>query len=786
MNRPLDCLCCIGLGLLLAGCGAQAIRKEAQAEMREGHYEQAIQRLEQGVTRYPDSPLLRSSLLQSRAEAVARWIAESSRLRQAGRLDEAEALLRRALGVDPQNERLRVLQDEVAAERRVAHLLETANQLAQAERREAALQVVDQALKEVPRHTTAILLRRRLEAELRLATGSSLQLAATPPITVDFRAAPLASVLEAIARGTGINFVLDRDVKQEGRVTAFLRSASVADAIDLIGGAHQLARRIIDPHTVLLYPNTPEKHREHQEQIVRVFHLANADAKGTAQLLRSMLRLKDPFVDERGNMVAIRESPDVVAMAERLVALHDASDAEVMLEVDILEVKSSRLTELGITVPNGLTLTPLGPAVRTDGGTATGTTTTPGTSSGLTLRGLRDINSERIGVSVGGIVLSLRREVGDFNILANPRIRAKNREKARIVIGDRFPVVTSTANATGFVSESISYLDVGLKLDVEPIVSLDDDVTIKLALEVSAIAGSLRTAGGSIAYQVGTRNATTTLRLRDGETQVLAGLISNDDRTTANRIPGLGDLPIAGRLFSNQTDDFQRTELMLAITPRVLRSAFRPDPSQSELWIGTENLPRLRTAPRAASPPADVGRIAGLVPTRAAVVPVDHEPSQASAVSAKAGAPEASAPPAEAPPSARLHWPTPSAASDGSIRVSLHLHSPQPLRGATVDLRFDPQQVEVLEVAEGDFFRAGGATTQFTHRLEATEGRLSAGVLRNAEGAAAGEAALLEFRVRRKSPGPATIEVAALRPIGSEAQVAAATDQPALRLPPEQ
>ena len=320
---PLLHTLCVALAILLAGCGVQAIRKDAQTDMREGNYEAAIQRLEEGLGRHPESPLLRSGLLQSRSEAVARWVAESGRHRTAGRLEEAESLIRRALTIDPPNERLQVLLEELAAERRVATLLETAEKLAATERREAALQVVDQALKEAPRHWAATLLRRRIDAELRMALGAGRgQLASTRPITVDFRGAPLGSVLEAITRGSGINFVLDREVKQDGRVTAFLRSATVADAIDLIGGAHQLARRIIDPQTVLLYPNTPEKHREHQEQIVRVFHLANADAKGTAQLLRTMLRLKDPFVDERGNMVAIRESPDVVAMAERLVALH--------------------------------------------------------------------------------------------------------------------------------------------------------------------------------------------------------------------------------------------------------------------------------------------------------------------------------------------------------------------------------------------------------------------------------------------------------------------------------
>src|SRR5687767_10038942 len=145
----------------------------------------------------------------------------------------------------------------------------------------------------------------------------------------------------------------------------------------------------------------------------------------------------------------------------------------------------------------------------------------------------------------------LRQQDASTNVLANPRIRVKNKEKARIHIGDRVPVITTTAAATGgFVSESVSYLDVGLKLEVEPLVHLEDEVGIKVALEVSNIAREVRGVGSStLVYQIGTRNATTVLRLRDGETQVLAGLINDDDRRTANRVPGIGDWPVIGRLF---------------------------------------------------------------------------------------------------------------------------------------------------------------------------------------------------------------------------------------------
>lgn len=745
--------------LALAGCSAQRIRDEAVNQMREGRYEAAIQVLTDGVGKHPDSQMLRSALLNTKAEALSRWVTEATQLRNTGKFEQALQVLVRAQAAEPRNERIARLRQELLADQRVLRLLEMAQAQASTGRKDMAIQTLDSALRESPRHQAATAMRRQLEADLRLESGGGRsRLAETRPISLDFRGAPLSAVLEAITRGSGINFILDRDVRQDARTTLFLRSASVEDALDLVTGANQLARRIVDPQTVLIYPNTAEKQKEHQEQVVRVFHLANADAKATAQLLRSMLRLKDPFVDERTNMVAIRESPEIVAMAERLVTLHDAGDSEVMLEVEILEVKTSRLTELGISVPNGLTLTPLAEAV-TSGASSVAA------SGGLTVRSIRGINSDRIGISVGNVSLSLRREVGDVNILANPRIRTKNREKARIVIGDRFPVVTSTTNATGFVSESINYLDVGLKLEVEPIVSPDDDVTIKLGLEVSSLVNSVRTAGGSLAYQVGTRNANTTLRLRDGETQVLAGLISNDDRSTANRIPGLGDLPIAGRLFSNQKDEYQRTELMLAITPRVIRGASRPDISQAELWVGTENAPRLRTAPRVAS---------ASVPTPAQL-PGNAVPGQAAAATLTAATPGLPKPliAADGTPSVpdttpvQLTWKGPNVVKPGEVyTIPVHLVSGTAVRGALVDLKYSAQQMEILEITEGRFFRQGGGTTNFTQSIDATAGRVSIGVLRSDQSGASGDSPMFEMRVRLKAAGVADVGVTSLKPIG--------------------
>ena len=176
-----------------------------------------------------------------------------------------------------------------------------------------------------------------------------------------------------------------------------------------------------------------------------------------------------------------------------------------------------------------------------------------------------------------------------INVLANPRIRVKNREKAKILIGDKVPVVTTTATANVGVASSVSYLDVGLKLDVESTISLQDEVSMKVSLEVSNIVKEIQIQSGGLAYQVGTRTAATTLALRDGETQVLAGLISDDERANLTKVPGLANLPWLGKLFTNQNTTRNKTEIALLITPRIVRNISRPARIDSDLHFGTEN-----------------------------------------------------------------------------------------------------------------------------------------------------------------------------------------------------
>jgi general secretion pathway protein D len=731
----------IGVAWALVGCAQQRIRDEADQQLREGRYEAAIQTLKQGVDQYPDSALLRVGLASAESDGVGLLLSEAMAQRSAGNLEGAQERLNRAAALSPQNPRVRDLQAELARDTEALKALGQAKELHKGGKLAAALQAVDAGLARAPRHVELNEFKRQLESDLRLnsALARQHQLAETRTVSLGFNNAPLSSLMEALRDGTGINFVLDRDVQTDQRASVFIKDARAEDAIDLMLSAFQLSRRIVDSKTVLVYPNTPEKHKLHREQVIRVFHLAHVQAKTAADMLQNLLRIEAPYVDERANMLALREPPEIVALAERLVALHDIGDAEVMLEVEVLEVKTSRLTELGINFPNNFSFSLL-PSAGQNG-------ITVDTFNNLNLRGgLNGINYNQVGLSVGSLLVNLKREVGDFNTLANPRIRARNREKATILVGDKVPVITTTAASSGgFISESVNYLDVGLKLEVESVVSPSDEVAIKLGLEVSSLAREVRSPTGTVAYQIGTRNANTTLRLRDGETQLLGGLISNEDRTTSNRVPGLGDLPIAGRLFSSQKDDVQRTELILAITPRILRGAARPDIAQAEMWVGTESFTRLRPPPRSDT----VAR----ADTSGALA---SQPSTAtSATSPK----ESSNTTAAAPKGLVLSLQGPAQMKVGEeAEVVLKVQSDVPLTALPLVMGFTADKLQVLAVNEGNYFRQSNAVSTFGHAVQAQKGRLNAGLMSSTDRGVQGEGTVFTARVKAIAAGQASLK----------------------------
>jgi general secretion pathway protein D len=388
------------------------------------------------------------------------------------------------------------------------------------------------------------------------------------------------------------------------------------------------------------------KQKEYQEMTVKTFYLANAEAKGIANTLKTILKSRDVVVDEKLNLVILRDSPEAVKLATQLVQLQDVPEPEVVLDVEVLEVQRNRLLDLGVDWPTSLAFAPL----------------TTAASGPLTIDQLRGLNGGNIGVSGVSATVTAKKTDGDANTLAAPRIRVRNKEKAKVVIGDKLPTITTTISSGvgGFASESVNYVDVGLTLNVEPTIYLNNEIAIRISLEASTLVDTVTTKSGTTAYRIGTRSASTMLQLKDGENQVLAGLIKNDDRSSATHLPGLGDLPIVGRLFGSRQDTRDKTEVVLSITPHLVRNIQRPAANVAEFSAGTEASFR-RRPDGAARPPTQLPAPAGAVARPQPAAPVSASVQPPAAAAAAALAPQgamvpatsvsAGGPPPSAPPS---------------------------------------------------------------------------------------------------------------------------------------
>jgi general secretion pathway protein D len=480
------------------------------------------------------------------------------------------------------NERARAGLRAVEASERLEKMVVSAGELAAKKDYDGARQKLNAVLAEKPSYEQARLMLRDVNEKGAQPTAEAgLSKAFRQPISIEFRDAPLKQVFEIIARRSGLNFVFDKDVKTDQKASIFLKNSTVEAAVYYLLMTNQLEQQVLDGNTILIYPNVAAKLKEYQEMVVKTFFLANAEAKSVANTLKTILKSRDVVVDEKLNLLIVRDNAEAIRLAERLVALQDVAEPEVMLEVEILEVKRTRLLELGVAWPSSVTFGPL----ISSGGTV------------LTINDLNHLNQRSIGVSAVNLTANANKTDGDSKLLANPRIRVRNKEKAKILIGDKVPVITTTISPGGFASESVSYVDVGLTLNAEPTIYLNNEVAIRVALEVSNLVSQVETKSGTKAYQIGTRQATTMLQLKDGENQVLAGLINNEDRSNGSKVPLFGDVPILGRLFGSTTDDKQKTEIVLSITPHLIRNVQRPEAAAAEFSAGTEGNFRRRPDP---------------------------------------------------------------------------------------------------------------------------------------------------------------------------------------------
>jgi general secretion pathway protein D len=563
------------LTLALAGCAAARYHRDGAALLNEGRSEEGLKKLYQAYKADPSNAKFKEDWLTQRDLTTGKLMLEANRDRNGQKWDSAAQRYARVLSLDPGHIAAQQAAIEIDLERKQIAVLDDAALFFGKGDFDQASNLIGRVLIENPANLRALQLRNQITEATRnnSLNGASLNLKGRKPVTLQFRDANLRMVMEAIARTTSLNVLFDKDVKSDLKVTIFVRDTPVEEAIDLILMQTQTAKRVMGENSMLIYPDTETKSREYAELKIRRFSMTNADPKNVMAMVKTMTKTKDMFVDEKTNALVVRDTPQIIRMIEKLISAMDQPEPEVMLEVDVMEVSRDRLYEIGIDLP-----------------TSFATSVTSMTIDQLKALGRSDF------LSKSGVTVTANQTNNDVNTLATPRIRVRNKEKAKFLIGDRLPVISSAATPSGtggtsVYNTSVQYVEVGIKIEAEPTIYADGEVAIRMSLEVSNAgkpnADAAKT--GTIAYTIGTRSVNTVLRLKDGQTEILGGLIQDEDISGIAGVPGLVDVPILGRLFGKQSDTKNKKEIIMSITPHIIRNNRQVDSDLLEMWSGTEN-----------------------------------------------------------------------------------------------------------------------------------------------------------------------------------------------------
>lgn len=583
--------------LLLAGCITHPAFESGEELVRQGRYDEAVYQYTEALDELPESQELRMKLFDAKSRAALEHLKSARRARDNGRLREAATEYSQVIALDPSLET--ALQERRRVESRIEaeKLVTEAKEYIRERRYAQARSNLDQALLLDPEQTDAQQMLSDLKnRKSAIIDGIELEVTSNEPISIQFKDAQMREVFKTLSKLSGITFIIDTDVEDE-TVRLSLERATFAQALELLLNMHALALRVLNPQTVIVYPDSRDKKKQYEDLVIQTFYLSNIDAKKAVNLLRTMLQLRKIYVHEELNALVIRDTPQVIKLAQQILEASDRDQAEVVFDLELVSVSGTDVQALGtrlsaysigIGLSNGQVVT-----IQDDNDTTTTTTENKAiVASGLQSGGpvenlVSGISNLDVFYTLPAATFEFAKTLTSAEVLANPKIRVKSKEKAKIHVGTREPVITVTT--TGDTStDNIQYVDIGVKLDVEPEVQLDDSVVTKITLEVSDKLSEVRTANGSVALQIQTTNAQTALTLKDGERTVLGGLLQDNETTTNITIPILGDLPLLGKFFSHNSSTKNKREILLSITPHIVKQVNLPSEDEASLWSGSE------------------------------------------------------------------------------------------------------------------------------------------------------------------------------------------------------
>ena len=558
---------------MLSGCAAASMRTAEQAETLQD-YDRAVAEYTAILKKHPNNQSARLYLERAKVRAAQDHYARARRFEAQGKPDQALVELQIASDMNPTDTDIDKALTDVRAELRN---------------------------KVVVSHEGKTQLETLITDSQNLApSGFDLPKDVHLPSSLIFRDASTRDVYTVIARYANLSIVFDPTFR-DSRITIDLSNIALDQALAAIAASTQSFYKVTAQRTITVIPDTAAKRREYEDEVVRTFYLSNADLKETIDLLRIVVDARRIAPLTANNAITIKDTPERVAAAGRIIQAIDKARPEVVIDVELLEVNRTRLLEYGLQFASP-TSNPTG----IDG-------LANANRDNLTLQNLTNLSkSDIVLTNLPALYYRLLKSDSNSRTLANPQLRTSEGVAAQARFGEQVPVPVTTFSpiATGGVAQqpitSFQYQNIGVNIDITPRMHHDDDVTLQLKLVVTSLLGS--GFGGLPTFA--NREITTQIRLRDGETNLLAGLIRDDERTSLDGIPGLSDLPVIGHMFAKSHKDTTQTDVVMMLTPHIIRvldlnqDDLRPFRVSNDANAPLIDLPIIQTPPVTIPPPA--------------------------------------------------------------------------------------------------------------------------------------------------------------------------------------
>ena len=793
------------LVLLLSACtaGLSAFNNGEQA-LGSGQYDEAVTLFLRAVEKNPERQMYRMKLQYARGKAAL-----EHKIRGDHYIDQQnylQALEEYQLAIDLDGSLYAAVEGAGLAGRylQAQKLTADGENLFAARRKLQAKDSAQKALQQIADYPPALQLMQKLDGfPSTIIDGVELEVASTEPITLNFNDAKLPDVFTILTKLSGINFILDEDVRST-TTSLFLEKATFAQALELLLRMNKLDKKVLNSKTIILFPKSRDKQKQFEDQLIQTFYLSNIDAKKAVNLLRTMLQVRKIYVNEELNAIILRDNPEVVKLAQKILEANDRNSSEVVFDLELIEVNHNDTRELGLKLSNysaGIGLGIPGSGVIASSGLKAGDSVV-----GL-INGINGFNNLDPFYAIPTATFRLMKTQVDAEVLANPKIRVRNKEKAKVHIGSKEPVVTVTINGDQ-TSENVQYVDVGVKLDVEPQIQLDNSIMTKLGLEVSNVSGRERTSNGTAVLTISTTNTNTVLTLKDGEQTIIGGLIRDDKSATKNKVAFLGDIPLLGELFNGTDKNHSKREILLSITPHIVKSMTLPEGDVASIWSGGEDdlkfgrnfgsfvddylagqqgvlpaqteqsrlpvveKPELRpetTSAVVSDPPGTPSETSDVIPTTPKTkdkmttgqAPLTNAPPPSSQpvemIAQEVISPEQQASVAHAP---RVFAQGAQQLKVGDIlETSIRVSEIEGLFSAPMYVQYDPKLFEFLGATEGDFLNQDGTQTVFTHTSLDGNGMVIVGLKQGVKGqGSSGDGELFRLQFKAIAPGSGEIK----------------------------